>query len=302
MKFEHIVARHENQTIIEIEGLTCPSTILHLTDSHMNETDGREGLDILAESIRDYGFDALETRRFFTEALAYANERRCDGVVLTGDIVNGATINNLDYLDRQLRLLTSPYLYTLGNHDWEYPFQAWSDETRRSQYPKFNRFVDGNPACQSKVVNGVNLMALDNSTYQITEKQLAFAEKQLARGLPTLLFMHIPIYIPSLLEDVMKNWRAPIMMAAEGWDKRLQKTWLVEDPTAETRRFYRLLMENPYRNLIAVFCGHVHFAHVDAFGQGSYQYVTKAGFLGGYRMIRLLPYGLRMHQGISPKT
>jgi predicted phosphodiesterase len=289
MKFEHILTNSANQTIIEIQGLTRPTSIFHLTDCHLNETDIREGAENFIESIRTSNYDTLETRTHFGKALEYANEQSFDCVVLTGDIINGATINNLEYLDKQLRTLQSPYLYTLGNHDWEYPHQTWCDETRRTQYSKFNQFTKGSPTIQVSNINGVNLITLDNSTYQVTIEQLTFVEKQLAGGLPTLLFMHIPIYIPSLLTDVMKTWKSPIMMAAEGWDKKQQKQWKVEEATAPTKDMYNLLMENPYNNLIGLFCGHVHFAHTDAFGHGSYQYVTQPGFNGGYRIIRLMP-------------
>lgn len=291
MKFEHVTTMNPYQTLIRVEGLSRAATLFHITDSHMSETDDREGLEILAESVRLYNFDALDTRTRFDRALAYANDLSVDCVVLTGDIVNGATINNLDLLDGRLKTLRSPYLYTAGNHDWEYPHEPWGEATRSAQYPKFARFTAGNPSYRAFETHGVNLLAIDNSTYQITEDQLAFAEKELARGLPTLLFMHIPIYIPSLLEDVVHTWHSPIMMAAEGWDSKLMAQWQVEETRSATAAFYRLLMDNPHANLLGVFCGHVHFAHTDAFGRGSYQYVTQAGFSGGYRVIRLLPMG-----------
>lgn len=88
--------------------------------------------------------------------------------------------------------------------------------TRQAQYAKFNRYTEGNPACQSKTIGGVLLITLDNSTYQFTEDQVEFVKRQLALGLPTLIFMHIPIYIPSLLGDVLLNFNSPIMIAGEG--------------------------------------------------------------------------------------
>ncbi|MBB6674059.1 metallophosphoesterase family protein [Cohnella nanjingensis] len=289
MRFEHIPTPGDKQAVIRIAGLSAPVTLLHVTDSHMNETDGREGADVLAESYRQYSFDALAARTHFDRALAYARELSVDGVALTGDLFNGATANNLDHLAAKLQSLGIPWLYTLGNHDWEFPGFPWCESTRQAQYPKFERLTGGNPACSAREIQGVLLLAVDNSTYQITEEQLAFVQRMLARGLPTLLFMHIPLYIPSLLSDVMREWRAPIMMAAEGWDDRLMMDWQVEKATDATLAYVRLLRDNRHRNLIGLFCGHVHFAHRDAFGRGSCQYVTQAGFSGGYRVIRLLP-------------
>ncbi|WP_217592899.1 metallophosphoesterase [Cohnella sp. GbtcB17] len=289
MRYEHVQTNSDRQTIIRIAGLPAPVTLLHVTDSHMNASDLTEGIETLAESIRLYNFDTLDTQIRFDRALAYADDLQADGVVLTGDIVNGATAGNLAFLEKRLSGLRAPYLYTPGNHDWEYPGRPWGEATRSEQYPKFAPFTAGDPAFRTLEIGGVLLVAVDNSTYQISEAQLAAFEQALSRGLPTLLFMHIPIYVPSLLPDVVRVWGSPIMMAAQGWDAELMKQWQVEPPEKATLAFYDLLLSNPAENLIGLFCGHVHFAHEDAFGRGSRQYVTAAGFDGGYRVIRLLP-------------
>ena len=290
MKFKHVPAIGDKQAIIRVEGLEKATTLLHITDSHLNATDLRVGTDIFEESYRTYVFDELETKMHFERTLEYANRLQADCVVLTGDIVNGATQGNTDYLESRLSTLRSPYLYTFGNHDWEYPGKPWGGATRSEHHGAFRRLMQTDPFAQSVVAGGINLVAIDNSTYQVSEAQLAFMKEQLARGLPTLLFMHIPIYVPSLLEDVMKKWHAPIMMAAECWDEEARRRWMVGETEPSTAEFFRLLNDNPHENLIGVFCGHVHFPHRDAFGRGSVQYVTKHGFEGGYRVIRLLPW------------
>lgn len=289
MKIEHLDVIGDKQALIRIEGLTCPITLLHLTDSHMNRTDAQEGLQVLADSISSYGFDPLGTSCHFDRVLAYANELAVDGVLLTGDMINGATANNLAYLHSRLQRLQAPHLYTLGNHDWEYPGEPWGEATRQAQYGKFNRLTGGNPACNAIALGGVNLVAVDNSTYQVSPQQLEFVRNELQRGLPTLFFYHIPLYVPSLLKDVLSDWGSPIMMAAEGWETGQIEKWQVEPPSDSTLRFCELLRENPYGNMVGSFCGHIHFAHRDAIGENSYQYVTQAGFAGGYRIIRLLP-------------
>jgi len=289
MRIEHVPPNSNKQALIRIEGLAEPLTLVHVTDSHMNETDKREGGAILEQSYREYAFDALETRTNFNRVLDYANELSADCMILTGDIVNGATAKNLHFLEERLTSLRSPFLYTPGNHDWEYPGEAWGEGTRQSQYAKFNRLTEGNPAYQSKTIGGVRLITIDNSTYQFSEDQLDFVKRELALGLPTLFFMHIPIYIPSLLGEVLQNFNSPIMIAGEGWDAQRMEEWKVEPASESTLTLYRLLWDNPFKNIVGVFCGHVHFAHQDPFGQGSYQYVTQAGFSGGYRVIRLLP-------------
>lgn len=291
MKIEHISVIGDMQAVIRIEGLSRPVTLLHATDSHMNVTDAREGLEVLAGSISSYVFDALGTANYFDRTLVYANELSVDAVLLTGDIINGATANNLEYLYSRLQTLRAPYLYSPGNHDWEYPGEPWGESTRLAQYGKFNRLTGGNPACGAIDIGGVCLIAVDNSTYQVNPQQLEFVRTALERGLPTLFFYHIPLFVPSLLKDVMRDWGSPIMVAAEGWEAEQMKRWQVEPPSDSTLDFCRLLRENPYGNIVGSFCGHVHFPHRDALGTNHFQYVTQAGFAGGYRVIRLLPAG-----------
>lgn len=36
---------------------------------------------------------------------------------------------------------------------------------------------------------------IDNSLFEITEEQLKFFKKQVERGLPVVLSMHIPVYV-----------------------------------------------------------------------------------------------------------
>lgn len=289
MEINHIAANSDKQAVIRIKGLAKPVTLMHVTDSHMNVTDDREGLDVLCESISSYSFDPLATVNYFERTFACAQNFAVDGFLLTGDIINGATINNLDYLHLRLQSLNAPYLYTQGNHDWEYPGFVWGEHTRMAQYSKFNRLTSGNPACGSIEIGGVRLIAIDNSTYQITPQQLEYVRKELNRGQPTLFFYHIPLFIPSLLKDVMSEWGSPIMVGAEGWEPEQMKRWQVEPASDSTLAFCRLLRENLYGNIVGSFCGHIHFPHRDALGQNNLQYVTQAGFVGGYRIIRLLP-------------
>ncbi|WP_214627442.1 metallophosphoesterase family protein [Paenibacillus agaridevorans] len=289
MKFEHLPTSNDTQTMIRISGLSQPTLLLHVTDSHMNATDSVEGYGTLSQSYVDYNFDEVETRAHFEKALAFAAERQVDGVALTGDIVNGATVGNVAYLESRLGKLQAPILYTPGNHDWEFPGEPWGEETRQAHVGKFARLAGGDPSFRVLELNGILLIGIDNSTYQITQAQLDFYQAELERGLPVLLFMHIPIYVPSLLKDVLHMWGSPILLNAEDWDAERMVQWQVKPATEATRNFHRLLLDNPLGNLVGIFCGHVHFAHADALSRGSCQYVTKPGFQGGYRVIRLVP-------------
>ncbi len=288
------------ETLIQVEGLREPVSLMHATDAHLIEVDDREGKEVLEQHLRfneglllhknDYDLHGGVSQTYRVDSLLrMANFRKVDASVLTGDMMLYPSYANLEALGQSLKTLDSPYLFTLGNHDWHYRHLAWNDETRERYYPRFAELTNHNPACQVLNIKGVKLIAVDNSNYQIAAEQLAFVREQLADGSPCLLFMHIPLYVPSLVEAVTDVWGAPIMMAAQGWSPDVQKNWGVRDADASTEDFHTMVTGGEYDNLLAIFCGHVHFSHKDEFAPGRYQYVTRALFSGGYRMIKLVP-------------
>ena len=288
MKISHIRPEHPSETVIQIEGLRQSVTLMHVTDSHLEFADERDP-EALA-LIKSREAKRPEAHRHFIEALARCNESEVDATILTGDITNFPSWAAIDTIANGVATLSAPYLYTLGNHDWHFPFLDWNDGTRAEYYPRFAGLIDGDPQCQVKEIGGVILIALDNSNYQITATQMHFLKNQLGTGAPCLLFIHIPIFIPSLLTPVIERWKTPLMMAAtEGWTEETRAAHTEFYPNATTSEFHRFLMEGASINIAAIFCGHVHFSHADAFRAGRFQYVTNAGFDGASRLIRLEP-------------
>ena len=289
MKIYHLHPEHPTETVIQIEELHRSVTLMHITDSHLNLADDRDPEAL--ELIKRGEAKRPESHERFIESLARSNELDVDATILTGDITNFPSWAAIDAIADGVATLSAPYLYTLGNHDWHFPFLQWNDTTRDEYYPRFAGLIDGDPRCQVEEIGGVKLIALDNSNYQISVAQVRFLEDQLATGAPCLLFIHIPIFIRSLLFPVLERWKAPLMMAAsEGWteETRTAKSELL--PNETTLAFHRFLTEGVSDNIAAIFCGHVHFPHTDAYRAGRFQYVTNAGFDGATRLIRLEPY------------
>ena len=289
MKISHLHPEHPTETVIQIEGLRQPVTLMHVTDSHLNLADERdpEALKLiqLGESKRP------TAHKHFVEALARSNEAGVDATILTGDITNFPSWAAIDVIADGVTTLSSPYLYTLGNHDWHFPFLQWNDATRDEYCPRFAGLIDGEPQCQVKEIGGVKLIALDNSNYHISIAQMRFFKDQLATGTPCLLFIHIPIFIHTLMFPVLERWKTPLMMAAtEGWTEETKAAKPELLPNETTLEFHRFLTEGASENIAAIFCGHVHFSHADAYRAGRFQYVTNAGFDGASRLIRLEPY------------
>jgi len=292
MRIRHLDPENPGENAILVEGLTREVVLFHLTDAHLAEADerdpqAREAAAKYQELFRQYTPTGAPACQVFAGLLEQAGKLGPDCAALTGDIIHFPSAAGLERMAQGLDGLE--YLYTLGNHDWFFPYLQWNEATRREYYPRFNPFTGGNPACQAREVGGVRLVALDNSTYQVSAAQVDFLREQLRAGQPCVLLVHIPLYIPSLAPAVMARWKAPIMMGAEeGWTEETRAKWLVQGVEESTRACVELAQQAD--NLVGILCGHVHFSHADALREGCWQYVTRPGFEGGFRVIRLRPY------------
>lgn len=289
MKISHLQPEHPTETVIQIEGLRRSVSLMHVTDSHVELADDRDPEAL--ELIKSKEAKRPQAHKHFTHALSRSNESGVDATIFTGDITNFPSWAAIDAIASGVATLSAPYLYTLGNHDWHFPFLQWNDSTRDEYYPRFAGLIDGDPQCQVTEIGGVKLIALDNSNYQISVAQMDFVKEQLETGMPSLLFIHIPIFIRSLLNPVLERWKTPLMMAAtEGWTEETSAAKPEFLPNEITLEFHRYLTKGVSDNIAAIFCGHVHFPHADAYRAGRFQYVTNAGFDGVSRLIRLEPY------------
>ena len=87
-----------------------------------------------------------------------------------------------------------------GNHDWHYEGMRGKLDTLRDTWIE-NRLLSlyqgKNPLMAAYDIKGIRFLAIDNSTYEINDEQLAFFSKHAASGLPLVLLVHIPMYAPS---------------------------------------------------------------------------------------------------------
>ncbi len=280
------------ETRIEIPGLAAPTRLMHITDMHLTHTDERDAPrthEIARERTRLFQrYADCPIRALFERILAQAGAAGADAVVLTGDIVDFPSRANLEALDLLLNKSGLNYAFVTGNHDW-WPEYLDGRTGRHAEYmERLAPFMDVVHGCGVKVVNGVRILTLDDSEYQISPEQLGFVEEQLSGGAPCLLFLHIPLYAPSLVPDVLNVWKSPILAGVPADLPRGPKGTIDAPlPLPSTQAFLRLLARREFSNLYGVFAGHVHFAHEDALCGDVIQSVTAPGYSGVCRLITL---------------
>ena len=285
----------DDSATIRIEGLPAPVRMLHLTDTHMHYYDERDG-DMAAGCV-----DFIRRREAhmeregvhyvpgdtFREQLARAATEKLDLLALTGDIVHFPSPASVDFVLDQVAALGVPMMYTCGNHDVHYTNEPVNDEIRLTRLDALQPLHDGDPDCQAREVGGIRFVSVDSAVPQISAKQVAFVSDQLRPGAPTVVLTHWPLSLPTLREPCLESLGSYAMIGDPDWSTESRTSWQVSEDTPETLEFVHLVTTAP--NLVAVFCGHIHFPHTDAINTRAVQYVGRPGFEGGRRLVQFEP-------------
>ncbi|WP_164821756.1 metallophosphoesterase family protein [Paenibacillus koleovorans] len=279
------------ETFITVSGISRPLTLVHITDSHLRDLDQRDSA-IFTDDESQYFHPSSYRRSNLRAAIDMSNSLPADAIIFTGDMMNYPSAANLDEFRLQVERIQSPYLYTLGNHDWHFPSLPWNDQVRAQYYSRFNEFTNDNPAFQAFDLDGIRLLMVDNSNYQVSQEQLSFLKQQADTAKSCFLFMHIPLCLPKLKIRTTEKWREPILIGAEGWTEETRKKWMIRADDPSTTEFYNWILQDSKSNIKAIFSGHVHFDHEEPIGSSCTQYVTNAGYDGGCRIIRIVPVAL----------
>ena len=135
----------------------------------------------------------------FENTLAYAKQVNADVITLVGDIFSFPSELAVEWVNSKLEATGIPYIYVAGNHDWHYEGMSGKLDTLRDTWID-NRLLSlyqgNNPLMAAYDIKGIRFLAIDNSTYEINDEQLAFFSEHVASGLPLVLLVHIPMYAP----------------------------------------------------------------------------------------------------------
>jgi len=280
-----VIITEENvaEETIVVEGLSRDYDLLFLTDTHMvvgsskdTEQIAVNGAERVPQFVDDTGVSsALQ----FPAWMTYAKEQQVDAVLFGGDIIDYPSAGNLEHLQKNLDTLTQPYIYTLGNHDWTYPWEYMTDKGEEEYLPLLEPMMQGNTAIQRLDVGELTIVAVDNSSNQVNPKALEAYEEILAEDRPTIVLVHVPFFAPSLLEKAVEEWNSPVVIGSGNAGGIYENE--------ETTAFMKLTTaaDSP---VVAVLAGHVHFYNKD-YMNGEKEVLQLVGDAGFKRQ------GMRIH-------
>ncbi len=270
------------RTTIKI-GLAEPVRVLHFSDTHLTHADLRDGdRKVALAEARSECFPYAEEILQFASAKAKALELP---IVHTGDLCDFVSLANIE----TAKAFTDEHdvFMVAGNHEFSlYVGEAWEDEAYRNQsLDAVQSAHKNNIRMASRVIGGVNFVALDNGYYLFDEKQLNFLKEQAALGLPMVLMMHVPLYDPALYDYELARIPGCVYLCGvpeekmahyEDYRFRQQKA---DEITLQTIRY---IAEEPL--VKAILTGHLHMNYEASFADRMPQIFT------GNNAVRLIEF------------
>ncbi|MBM1106209.1 metallophosphoesterase [Aurantibacter crassamenti] len=272
--------------------------IVHIADTHLFRDDERgepykKYSQRMAKAYNQTSHfktgESINPELGFEAALNFAVEAEADLITLIGDIFSFPSEAAIEWVQAKLKAINIPYVYVAGNHDWHYEGMEGSLEDLRDQWIE-NRLLPlyqgENPLMTFRDVKGVRFVIIDNSTYQINDDQLAFFNEQVASGIPLILLVHIPLYVPG--KSIYYGCGSPHWGAAidANFEIEGRQKWPESGHTETTFNFHKAVFSAP--NLMSVFAGHIHRFSMESL-KGKPQIITDDNASGGYLDVNFLP-------------
>lgn len=271
--------------------ITQPFKVIMIADTHLFRDDER-GQAYNAYSKR-MSKAYNQTKHFlsgkemnpeigFEETLQIAVAQQTSLLALVGDIFSFPSEAAIEWVLEKLNKTNIPYVYTAGNHDWHYEGMEGTSSFLRDAWIKKRLtplYQGRNPLMQTIEINGISIVVLDNSTYEINNDQLAYLQQALSTKKPTVLMLHIPLYAPG--RNVSFGCGHPDWGAATDKGYALEKRlpWPTNGHTKTTLKFYETVFRA--NNLLGVLAGHIHNQSIDIIN-GIPQIVTESNAEGGF--------------------
>jgi len=256
-------------------GLEKPFSVLHLSDSHLTASYDNENEWRVGQSEKRSKTFGGRQEQALRDSLAWAR-KHVDYVVHTGDLIDYQSEANFDLVKKYFG---EEIIGSVGNHEfiykkWEnsHANEDYKDDTRKQLSKLFPFDIE---LC-SQVVNGVNFVTLDDVFGYVTKRQVRQFKKEVKKGLPIVLCMHVPFFTDKLWRETCRFWRSDGKMTdkavpeASG-DYKIQK----EDKV--TREFIAYLRKEPL--LRCILAGHEHITAEDQFSPTCREYLVAGGFL-----------------------
>lgn len=253
-----------------------------LSDLHASILDENEKDEQIKKSLieRRNLFASLNpnncsVEEIFEEIINYTNNSKADALLLSGDIIDSPANSNINFLRQNLKNLKTKYLYTLGNHDWSFAWEYHTQKTKETFRPKFNEFMD-NLEVSYLEYKDLIVLAIDDSTNQISESSLEKIKNILEKNKPTIAMLHVPINTEYIKEETLKIRN--IVSSIGGSGIKIEES---------TQKAIDMILSEKYK-VFYIISGHIHINLQDKIGAKNIPEVISApAYEGKINLIKI---------------
>lgn len=240
-------------------GASAPFTLIHVSDTHLTLADRRDGeRKVRLSEKRTHVFPDGKAS---LDEISAESKRLGAPIIHTGDLIDFVSRKNLEYAKKFVR--GNDVLLTAGNHEFSlYVGEAFEDEAYRNRsFSRVQACFSNDIRFFSRVINGVNLIGVDDSYYRFDKPQLDALKREVRRGLPIILFMHCALFEDKLCREIVdgRGAEAPYLTcpppsALKGCSDYRVRQQAPDDITVEATEYIK---SEPL--IKAIFTGHIHW-------------------------------------------
>ena len=260
-----------HEITLRVPGLDRAYTFMHLSDLHISHAYPEDDEETKAQAdrqlVRWRSSKGVLPDASLEEALAECRRLHPDALLIAGDGVDYFSPSGVRYLGERLATAGVPYVYAYGNHEGEIHTKAL--------YPAYAPLMGGDPAVHVLELGGLRIIAVDDSNETVSDAQLDTLRELFGEAIPTVILLHIPLCTPELEPSVMRIWGPTFMVGT------------ADDP--ENAHTLCRLCKDPASPVVAVFAGHIHYAHNSELIPGRMQIVSPPCHNNEGNITRLLP-------------
>lgn len=263
---------------VSIPGLKKEYHLFFMADSHISLCDDRDGEVQEKAEQRQAGFvdeNGVPSYETFDCLIKASNTLGSDLLIMGGDVIDSAMYASVDYVTEELNKLDAPYVYSLGNHDFEYGSEYFSEKAYEDYRPRL-KDITSEDTWQMVEYEDLIVFTADDRNNQIDKSTVEGLMAAIKKEKPMVLVMHVPMEPltgdTSLLEDSIQVWGP----SEEGNSRVI----IGEDgcqPKKYTQKFIDLVTakDSPVKLVLG---GHIHFYHKDNLTDDLVQIVTGAAY------------------------
>lgn len=251
-------------------GASSPFSVFHISDSHLTEAAPDEPSAVVSQAkMRTVAFGARQIES--TRRLVGFARKNSDLVVHTGDLLDFHSDGNVAAAKEVFALAPDMFFGCIGNHEYYRHGPGYAKrhaEACAAAFPYDLTF-------DSRVLNGVNFVSMDDALWDqggingpTADQRERFA-KEVEKGLPMILCVHVPLHTPDIIMARTQFWenRGEKFRNSSKWAPNFNK---------DTKDFIAYLKGVPL--LKAILSGHEHIAMEERFSPTAVQFVAPGGF------------------------